>query len=140
LGISIALIVFMGLVSGGMFTLALMTTRKHQFNFSLILALSGLLALAGVFAAVADFDKIHEGLANALVILVLSFALGYPLPTFSVLSYSIRNKAISADNSGRDWRNAVILLAPGEPPEYEVKNASRRLALADDPQDAPPVL
>ncbi len=140
LGVSVALIVFMGLVSGGMFTLVLMTTRKHQTNFSLILALSGLLALAGVFAAVADVDKLHEGLANALVILVLSFALGYTLTTFSVLSYSTRNKPLSSGNAASDGRTAVILLSPGEPPQYEVKNASRRLALADDPQDVPPVL
>lgn len=141
LGVSIALIVFMGLVSGGMFSLVLMTTRKHQTNFSIILALSGLLALAGVFASVSDVvDNMQEGLANAVVILVLSFALGYTLTTFSVLSYSTRNGPLSTDNPDRRDRTAVILLAPGEPPEYEVKNASRRLALADDPQDVPPVL
>lgn len=131
----------MGLVSGGMFVLTLMTTRKHQLNFSLILALCGFLALSGVFAAVADFgDSImHESLTNAMVILVLSFALGYTLTTFSVLSYSTKSKPLSSGNPVNK-RVAVILLAPGEPPEYDVKSASRRLALADDPQDVPPVL
>ncbi len=140
LGVSIALIVFMGLVSGGMLTLVLMTTRKYQASFSLILALAGLLALAGVFASVADIDQIHEGLANALVILILSFALGYTLTTFSVLSYSHRLKHPTAAASPRNENTAVILLAPGEPPQYDVKSASKRLAFADDPQDVPPVL
>src|SRR5205085_4318068 len=51
-----------------------------------------------------------------------------------------RNRPLSPGNTTRDERTAVILLSPGEPHHYEVKNASRRLALADDPQDVPPVL
>ena len=47
LGVSIALIVFMGLVSGGMLALTLMTTRKQAISFSIILALAGLLAVPG---------------------------------------------------------------------------------------------
>jgi protoheme ferro-lyase len=34
----------------------------------------------------------------------------------------------------------VVLLAAGEPPHYGVESASRRLSLADDAQDVPPVL
>src|SRR5436305_422977 len=100
----------MGLVSGGMLTLALMTTRKYQASFAIILALAGLLALGGVFASV-DVDKLHEDLANALVILVLSFALGYTLTTFSVLSYSNRVKRLGASGNRRNDNTAVILLA-----------------------------
>ena len=140
LGASIALIVFMGLVSGGMLALALMATRKQAVSFTIIFALSALLALGGVFAAVSDSEPIHEGLPNALVILVLSTALGYTLTTFSVLSYSGKSRNVAPPASVDENRIAVVLLAPGEPPEYEVKSASRRLALADDPQDVPPVL
>jgi protoheme ferro-lyase len=99
-----------------------------------------LLAAGGVFASVSDAERIHEGLANALVILVLSIALGYTLTTFSVLSYSSKGHVIKRDAPADNGQTTVILLAPGEPTEYEVTSAARRLALADDAQDVPPVL
>ncbi|HET9494905.1 MAG TPA: hypothetical protein VFR15_11805, partial [Chloroflexia bacterium] len=37
-------------------------------------------------------------------------------------------------------RVAVILYAPGEPPEYDTRSTARRLELADDPHDVPPLL
>lgn len=139
LNISIALIVFMGLVSGGMLALVLMTTRRYLVSFSVILGLAMLLAVGGMFASVAGIDNLAQGLANAVVLLVLSFALGYTLTTFSVLSYSrqARNPQRKGD---KGEHTAVIHLAPGEPPEYGVESGSRRLALADDAHDVPPVL
>ena len=139
LDLSLALIVFMGLVSGGMLSLVLMTTRRYQYSFSIILGLAALLAIAGAFASVAEFDRLSEGLANAMVLLVLAFALGYTLTTFSVLSYAGSHKA-PEDAQPRGDRTAVIHLAPGEPPEYGVQSGSRRLALADDQEDVPPML
>src|SRR5262245_24786736 len=111
LGASIALIVFMGLVSGGMLALALMATRRQATSFTIIFALSALLALGGVLAAVSDSEPIHEGLPNALVILVLSTALGYTLTTFSVLSSSGKSRNVAAPDSTDTSRTAVILLA-----------------------------
>jgi protoheme ferro-lyase len=139
LNVSIALIVFMGLVSGGMLALVLMTTRRYQVSFSIILGLALLLAVGGVFASVSVIENLAQGLTNAIVLLILSFALGYTLTTFSVLSYSNKRIEPFSKPEGGDL-TAVIALAPGEPPEYGVESASRRLALADDPQDAPPVL
>ena len=130
LNISIALIVFMGLVSGGMLALVLMTTRRYQYSFSIILALAALLAVAGVFSAVSFIGNLAEGLANAIVLLILAFALGYILTTFSVLSNSTRRRMPS--QKGRGDHTAVICLAPGEPPSYGVESASKRLALAED--------
>jgi protoheme ferro-lyase len=139
LNISIALIVFMGLVSGGMLALVLMTTRRYQLSFSVVLLLAVALAVTGVFTSVAYLENLPQGLANAVILLVLSFALGYALTTFSVLSYSNKRKAPARAPSRID-STVVIQLAPGEPPDYGVESASRRLALADDPQDVPPVL
>ena len=139
LNVSIALIVFMGLVSGGMLALVLMTTRRHLVTFSVILGLALLLSVMGMFAAVTVINNLAQGLANALVLLILSFALGYTLTTFSVLSYSSK-RWTPRSGRGQGAFTAVIQLAPGEPPEYGVESASRRLALADDPQDVPPVL
>lgn len=128
----------MGIVTGGMLSLVLMTTRRYQVSFAIILGLSALLAVAGVFSAVSFIGNLAEGLANAVVLLILSFALGYTLTTFSVLSYSRhRPGPITPGNQGH---TAVVLLAAGEPPYYGVESASRRLALADDAQDVPPVL
>ena len=137
--VSIGLIVFMALVSGGMLTLVLMTTRRYQLSFSIILILAAFLALMGVLASVAYLENLAQGLANAVVLLILSFALGYSLTTFSVLSYTTKRKAPPANLNQTD-QTAVICLAPGEPPDYGVESASRRLALADDPQDVPAVL
>ncbi|MFL5734396.1 MAG: ferrochelatase [Chloroflexia bacterium] len=139
LNISIALIVFMGLASGGMLALMLMTTRKYQLSFSIVLLLVVALAVAGVLTSVSFIENFSQGLANAVVLLVLSFALGYALTTFSVLSYSTKRKG-PATRAGRPDLTAVIQLTQGEPPDYGVESASRRLALADDPQDVPPVL
>jgi len=138
LNISIALIVFMGLVSGGMLALVLMTTRRYQLSFSIILFLSGLLAVTGVFSAVSFIGNLAEGLANAIVLLILAFALGYTLTTFSVLSYpSRRHTPVQKGNGGH---TVVVCLAPGEPPSYGVESASRRFALAEDAADVPPIL
>src|SRR3954463_8683835 len=129
----------MGLVSGGMLSLVLMTTRRYLVSFSVILGLALLLALGGAFASVAYLESLTEGLANAIVLLILSLALGYTLTTFSVLSYPNRTRYTPTARPD-PTRTAVILLAPGEPPDFGVRSASRRLALADDAQDVPSVL
>lgn len=138
LNISIALIVFMGLVSGGMLALVLMTTRRYQVSFSAILGIALLLALAGIFSAVSFVGNPAEGLTNAIVLLILAFGLGYTLTTFSVLSTQKQRRGPL--RPGEDDFTAVICLAPGEPPSYGVDSASRRLSFADDAQDVPPVL
>jgi protoheme ferro-lyase len=139
LNVSIALIVFMALASGGMLTLVLMAPRRQQTSFTIMLALALLIAVLGVYISVTTSPNRVAGLTNAVVLLVLSFALGYTLTTFSVLSSSKRRRAPAIPET-KGNHTAVILYAPGEPPEYDVRSAARRFELADDAQDIPPIL
>ncbi|HYP19827.1 MAG TPA: hypothetical protein VEY08_07110, partial [Chloroflexia bacterium] len=86
LDISIALVVFMGLASGGILSLVLMSERRQQTNFSIMLALSLFLALGGGTGMIAALPNVASSLTNMLILLVLSMALGYTLTAFSVLS------------------------------------------------------
>ncbi|MDQ3928339.1 MAG: hypothetical protein M3328_04225, partial [Chloroflexota bacterium] len=86
LDVSVALVVFMGLASGGILSLVLMSERRQQTNFGIMLALSLLLALGGGAGMIAVLPNVASSLTNALVLLVLSMSLGYTLTTFSVLS------------------------------------------------------
>ncbi len=137
--VSIGLMVFMGLASGGMLALVLMATRKQQTTFSIILGLVILIALFGVAISITLLKDALGGLANAVVLLVLAVTLGYALTTFSVLTTARKGWTPRAHPIQSD-RTAVILLAPGESPEYETRSAARRLELADDPHDVPPLL
>lgn len=137
--ISIALVVFMGLASGGMFALVLMSTQKQRVTFSIILGLLAIIALIGVVGSVTLLHDMLTGLSNAVVLLVLAVTLGYSLTAFSILTggrkkWSPNPPAIQTD------RVSVVLLAAGEPPEYETRSAARRIELADDPHDVPPLL
>ena len=142
--ISIALIVFMGLASGGMFSLVLMSNRKQQTPFTITLALLLLTAVLGAIGAVSMRDDIAGGLANSSVLLILAITLGYALTTFSVLSTSRRKPGPKIGTSSLPsepvGRTDVILLALGEPPEYNTRHAAKRLELADDTVDVPPPL
>ncbi|HET6314283.1 MAG TPA: ferrochelatase [Chloroflexia bacterium] len=141
LDISIALVVFMGLASGGILSLVLMSERRQQTNFSIMLALSLFLALGGGTGMIAALPNVASSLTNMLILLVLSMALGYTLTAFSVLSPKRKKWSLEAPQAkARAERTAVILLMPGEPPEYSVWSAARRLELADDPKDVPPIL
>ena len=142
--ISIALVVFMGIASGGMFSLVLMSNRKQQLPFTIALGLVLLTAVLGAIGSVSILNDIAGGLANSIVLLILSITLGYALTTLSVLSDSRRKPntqigtaALLVDPADRI---DVILLAPGEPPEYNTRHAARRLELADDAVDVPPLL
>ncbi len=137
--VSIGLMVFMGLASGGMIALVLMATRKQQTTFSIILGLLILIALFGVGVSITLLKDALGGLANAVVLLVLAVTLGYALTTFSVLTSAKKGWTPQAQPIQGD-QTAVILLAPGESPEYETRSAARRLELADDPHDMPPLL
>ena len=99
--ISIALVVFMGLASGGMFSLVLMTNRKQQTPFSIILGLLVLIALLGAVGSVSIVHDLTGGLANSVVLLVLSSTLGYALTTFSVLSSGRRTRPLDPSSSPR---------------------------------------
>lgn len=142
--ISIALVVFMGLASGGMFSLVLMSNRKQQTPFSIILALLLSLAVLGAIGSVSIIHDLTGGLVNSIVLLVLACTLGYALTTFSVLSAGRAKHALDTSKNplsiDSQERTEVILLAPGEPPEYNTRHAARRLETADDPQDRPPLL
>jgi len=140
--VSIALMVFMGIASGGMVALVLMATRKQQVTFSIILGLVTIMALFGVGVSISLLGDPLGGVANAIVLLVLAFTLGYALTTFSVLTSGRKRRTPSSHGkqNDRSARTAVILLAPGEPPEYETWSAARRLEFAEDPQDVPPLL
>lgn len=141
LNISIALVIFMGLASGGIMSLVLMSERRQQTNFTIMLALAMLLTMAGGAGMVAILPSVVASLTNALVLMVLSFALGYTLTTFSVLSPNVKKMGVTPPEQGTgNAHAAVILLMPGEPPEYSVWSAARRLELADDPKDVPPIL
>ena len=142
--ISIALVVFMGIASGGMFSLVLMSNRKQQLPFTIALGLVLLTAVLGAIGSVSILNDIAGGLANSIVLLILSITLGYALTTLSVLSDSRRKPnnqigtaALPVDPADRI---DVVLLAPGEPPEYNTRHAARRLELADDAIDVPPLL
>ncbi len=142
--ISIALVVFMGLASGGMFSLVLMSNRKQQAPFTIIFGLMLLIAVLGAVGSVSIIHDLTGGLANSVVLLVLACTLGYALTTFSVLSAGRSKPSLDPTNlpvagNGTE-RTDVILLAPGEPPEYNTRHAARRLELADDQQDVPPLL
>lgn len=142
--ISIALVVFMGLASGGMFSLVLMSNRKQQLSFSIIFALLLTLALLGAISSVSIIHDLTGGLANSIVLLVLACTLGYALTTFSVLSAGRIKPTLDASKRpltiDSQERTEVILLAPGEPTEYNTRHAARRLEMADDPVDRPPLL
>jgi hypothetical protein len=142
--ISIALVVFMGLATGGMFSLVLMSNRKQQTTFSIILALVLSLALLGAIGSVSIIHDLTGGLANSIVLLVLACTLGYALTTFSVLSTGKSKLNLDAPEKSpavnSQERTEVILLAPGEPAEYNTRHAARRLEMADDAQDRPPLL
>jgi hypothetical protein len=142
--ISIALVVFMGIASGGMFSLVLMSNRRQQLPFTIALGLVLLTAVLGAIGSVSILNDIAGGLANSVVLLILSITLGYALTTLSVLSDSRRKpntqigtSALLVDPADRI---DVVLLAPGEPPEYNTRHAARRLELADDAVDVPPLL
>jgi protoheme ferro-lyase len=137
--ISIALTVFMGLASGGLLSLVLMSTRRQQTSFTVMLALTFLLALLGAFGSASSTENLAAGLTTGIVIMVLSFALGYILTTYSALSSSAE-RSDAREPAEKTDMVAVILLAQGEPPQYEVRNAARRLELADDRADVPPPL
>ncbi|MDQ6693071.1 MAG: ferrochelatase [Chloroflexota bacterium] len=138
--ISIALVLFMGLASGGLLALTLMADRKQQTSFSIMLALALLLALAGAISSTGLMRNLASGLTNALVLLVLSFSLGYTLTAHSVLTPARRRPQISPpEETGQGHRTAVILLTRGEPEHYSVESAARRLELADDRGDVPPI-
>ena len=134
LNISIALIVFMGLVSGGMLALTLMTTRRYQFVFSLVLLAAAVLAASGVQASVYLVGNLTQALANAVVLVILSFALGYALTAVSVLSYSNKRKRPARPSNRPDF-TAVIQLAPGEPPGSSSASGSSLIGSACRPAD-----
>lgn len=141
LNISVALVVFMGLTSGGILSLVLMSERRQQTNFVIMLGLTLLLALGGGAGMIAVLPNVASSLTNVLVLLVLSMSLGYTLTSFSVLSPRRKKWAVQVpDSNARPERTAVVLFMPGEPPEYSVWSAARRLELADDPKDVPPIL
>jgi protoheme ferro-lyase len=137
--ISIALIVFMGIAGGGMLSLLLMSSRRQQISFAVMLGLVVLIAVLGVTGSVLILNDPLVGLTNAVILLVLSFTLGYALTTFSVLGTTRKKPAEQPPGLEQD-RTAVVLYAPGEPPEYNPRSAARRLELADDPHDVPPLL
>lgn len=137
--VSIAVTVFMGLASGGLLTLVLMASRKQQVSFSIMFGLVGLLATLGAIGSAALLTSTAAGLLNGVVLLILSFTLGYNLTSYSALSRRTRKVKITAPPAQGDI-TAVILLAPGEPPEYDVSNASERLEFADDAADVPGAL
>ncbi len=137
--ISIALVVFMGLASGGLLALSLMAERRQQVSFSIMLALAVLLALLGAIGSLANVENVAVGIANAGVLLVLAFTLGYALTTYSVLTPGKKKPSINAPKTRED-RIAVICLSAGEPPDYDTQSAARRLEYADDAEDVPPLL
>ncbi|MEP6774980.1 MAG: hypothetical protein ABJA50_05235, partial [Chloroflexota bacterium] len=67
--ISIALVVFMGIASGGMFSLVLMSNRKQQLPFTIALGLVLLTAVLGAIGSVSILNDITGGLANSIVLL-----------------------------------------------------------------------
>ncbi|HKP51868.1 MAG TPA: ferrochelatase [Chloroflexia bacterium] len=137
--VSIAVTVFMGLASGGLLTLVLLSSRRQQTSFSIMFGLTGLLAVLGAIGSAAMLQSTAAGLLNGLVLLVLSFTLGYTLTTYSVLSPRREKVEIDAPPVRVD-HTAVICLAPGEPPDYEMRSAAERLELADDAADVPGAL
>jgi protoheme ferro-lyase len=137
--ISVVLIVFMGMASGGMFALMLMAGRKQQVAFAIMLILSVFLALAGFVSGAGLLQNTPTGLVSAILLLVLAFVLGYTLTTFSVLSPRKRVEPVSAPPTrGRD--TAVICLAPGEPAEYETRSAAAHLEIAEEAEGVSPTL
>jgi hypothetical protein len=70
--ISIALIVFMGIAAGGMLTLVLMSNKRQQFSFTVMLVLVALIAVLGVTGSVLILNDTLVGLSNAVIQLVLS--------------------------------------------------------------------
>jgi protoheme ferro-lyase len=139
LNISIALTVFMGLAGGGMLSLILMANRRQQTLITLMLVGVMLLALAGLGVSAILIENVAAGLTNGAVLFVLSFALGYSLTTFSVLSPGKSRRVVNAPGR-QTGRTAVICLSQGEPPEYDVRSAVRRFELTDDQQEAPLLL
>ena len=100
--------VFMGIASGGMVALVLMATRKQQVTFSIILGLVTIMALFGVVVSISLLGDPLGGLANAVVLLVLSFTLGYALTAFSVLTSGRKRRTLSSPGK----QNDRTLLAP----------------------------
>jgi len=138
LSLGAVLVVVMGLVSGGLLALVLMSPAKQRVVYAIMLALSLLLAVLGMLAS-EQIQGRGIGLINAFVLLVLTFALGYALTTFSVLLPRRQKREATVPGGGNRW-TAVICLASGEPPDYDLRSAARRLELADNTEDIPPIL
>jgi sirohydrochlorin ferrochelatase len=139
LNVSIALVVFMGVASGGLLALFLMAGRRQEISFAIMFALAATLALLGVVGATTSPEGTQARLANALVLFGLSFALGYALTSVSVLSPR-RKKWNPNKPLEKGRRPAVILVAPGEPPEYSVTSAAKRIEIGDESGKSPPTL
>jgi hypothetical protein len=116
-----------------------MSSKRQQVSFTAMLALVVIIALLGVAGSTLILKDPLVALTNAVILLVLSFTLGYALTTFSVLGSSRRKPPQQPPGLEND-RTAVIMYAPGEPAEYGTRSAARRLELADDPHDVPPLL
>ena len=138
LSLGAVLVVLMGLASGGLLSLVLMSPVRQQVTYGIMLALSLLLAVLGMLAS-EQIEGRGIGLANAFVLLVLTFALGYALTTFSILLPRRRKREATVPGGSDRW-TAVICLAPGEPPDYDLRSAARRLELADNTEDVPSIL
>ncbi len=138
LSLGAVLVVFMGLASGGLLALVLMSPAKQQVVYAVMLALSLLLAVLGMVIA-ERIEGTGIGLANSFVLLVLTFALGYALTTLSVLLPRRRKREATVQGGSGRW-TAIICLAPGEPPDYDLRSAAGRLELADNAEDVPPIL
>ena len=138
LSLGAVLVVLMGLASGGLMTLVLMSPAKQQVTYAIMLGLSLLLAVIGMLTS-EQTDRRGIGLANAFVLLVLTFALGYALTTFSILLPRRRKREATVPGGNDRW-TAVICLASGEPPDYDLRSTARRLELADNTEDVPSIL
>ena len=132
------LVVSMGLVSGGLLALVLMMAARQQVVYGIMLGLSLLLAVFGMITS-ERISGAGVGFSNSFVLLVLTFALGYALTTLSVLLPRRRKREPTVPGGSGRW-TAVICLAPGEPPEYDMRSAASRLELADNTEDVPPIL
>jgi protoheme ferro-lyase len=136
INVSIAVTVFMGLASGGLLALVLMSNRRQQGSFSIMFGLAMLLAVLGAIGSATLLPSTAAGLLNGVVLLVLSFTLGYTLTAYSVLSRRERKVEVLPPPTQAGYA-AIICLAPGEPPEYDVRSAAERLEFADDASDVP---
>src|SRR5215217_7369001 len=126
----------MGLASGGLLALVLMSNPRQQTSFSIMFALTGLLGVLGAIGSATLLSSTASGLLHGVVLLILSFTLGYTLTTYSVLAR--RDRKVEVNPPPEEGEHvAIICLGPGEPPEYNVRNAAERLEFADDSADVP---